>query len=46
LSKVPAEIGNLTNLTVLHLNEHQLSEMPAKIGNLVNLTNLHLKANQ
>jgi len=45
LESVPAEIGNLTNLTVLNLAKN-LSSLPAEIGNLTSLTWLSLYANQ
>ena len=45
--EIPAEIGNLTNLTALYLGYNDLSgEIPAEIGNLNNLTNLDLRGNQ
>ena len=45
--EIPAEIGNLTNLTSLYLNVNQLTgEIPAEIGSLTNLTSLHLIENQ
>ena len=43
---VPAEIGQLTSLTVLDLVDNQLSGMPAEIGQLTSLTELYLKGNQ
>ena len=46
LARVPAEIGSLTNLTVLTLVSSQLTSIPAEIGNLTNLTYLSLHANQ
>ena len=46
LSELPAEIGQLVNLTTLNLRGNQLSELPAEIGQLVNLTTLHLSGNQ
>ena len=45
--EIPPEIGNLTNLTYLHLGENQLSgKIPAEIGSLTNLTELYLNNNQ
>ena len=44
---IPAELGNLTNLTGLSLNGNQLSgAIPAELGNLTNLTGLSLNGNQ
>ena len=44
---IPAEIGNLTNLTELNLTNNQLTgEIPTEIGNLINLTRLKLSRNQ
>jgi hypothetical protein len=43
---VPAEIGQLTALTELHLDGNRLSGLPAKIGQLKELTELHLNGNQ
>ncbi len=45
--KIPAELGNLTNLEFLSLNFNQLSgEIPAELGSLSNLTDLSLEANR
>jgi len=45
--EIPPEIGNLTNLTNLLLNDNQLTgSIPSEIGNLTNLTNLLLNDNQ
>ena len=45
--EIPSEIGNLTNLTTLFLNDNQLTgEIPSEIGNLTNLTTLFLNDNQ
>ena len=39
--EIPAELGNLTNLTHLSLYDNQLTgEIPAELGSLTNLTNL------
>jgi len=46
LSDLPAEIGNLTNVTWLHLSRNVLSNLPAEIGDLTNLTRLLLYNNQ
>ena len=44
---IPPELGNLTNLTVLHLRGHQLAgAIPPELGNLANLEELHLYQNQ
>jgi len=43
---LPAEIGNLTNLTTLELHNNQLSSLPPEIGKLTNLTTLSLSENQ
>jgi len=44
---IPAEIGNLTNLTNLYLGVNQLSgSIPVEIGNLTNLIYLYLSYNQ
>ena len=43
---IPPEIGCLTNLTYLRLNQNQLTgEIPPEIGNLTNLTELRLHSN-
>ena len=45
--EIPPEIGNLTNLTTLNLENNQLTgEIPPEIGNLTNLTTLNLTENQ
>ena len=37
--EIPAELGDLTNLTELHLSGNQLTgEIPAELGSLTNLT--------
>ena len=44
---IPPELGNLTDLTVLGLEQNQLTgEIPAELGNLVNLYTLLLAENQ
>ncbi|MGY8788354.1 MAG: leucine-rich repeat domain-containing protein, partial [Fidelibacterota bacterium] len=43
----PSEIGNLTNLEWLHLQNNELTgSIPSEIGNLINLERLHLDNNQ
>ena len=43
---IPAELGNLTNLTTLYLYRNSLSgSIPAELGNLTNLWFLHLNNN-
>lgn len=44
--ELPPEIGNLTNLTNLNLDNNQLTGLPPEIGNLTNLTSLNLSSNQ
>ena len=41
---LPAELGNLTHLTELHLNNNYslTGSIPAELGNLTNLTELYL----
>jgi internalin A len=46
LSDLPAEIGQLSNLSTLNLSMNQLSDLPAEITQLSNLTTLHLSGNQ
>ena len=47
LSGAMPELGNLSNLTVLGLEQNQLTgEIPAELGNLVNLYTLLLAENQ
>ncbi|MDM8526627.1 leucine-rich repeat domain-containing protein [Anaerolineales bacterium HSG24] len=46
ISELPAEIGQLTNLTSLSLWDNQLSQLPNEIGQLTNLTSLSLSYNQ
>ena len=44
---LPAELGSLTNLQVLHLYENELSgALPESLGNLTNLRELHLYENE
>ena len=44
---IPPELGNLSDLTVLGLEQNQLTgEIPADLGNLVNLRTLLLAGNQ
>lgn len=42
---IPSEIDNLTEITVLDLNDNNLSSLPPEIGNLSRLTLLSLKGN-
>jgi len=45
--EIPPEIGNLTNLTYLNLNNSNVTgEIPPEIGNLTNLTYLSLWGNE
>jgi len=45
--EIPPEIGNLTNLTQIHLDGNQLTgEIPKEIGNLTSLTYLGLHSNE
>jgi len=43
---LPAEIGDLTSLTLLDLSNNQLNAIPPEIGNLAMLTDLELDNNQ
>ena len=38
LTELPAEIGQITNLTQLNLSRNSLSSLPPEIGQLTNLT--------
>ena len=45
--EIPAELGNLSNLTYLELAHNELSgEIPAELGSLSNLTYLELAGNE
>ena len=45
--EIPAELGDLTNLEELYLNNNQLTgEIPAELGDLTKLTELQLRSNQ
>ncbi len=46
IKELPAEIGQLTNLTHLFLSNNQLSSLPPEIEQLTNLTYLDLAYNQ
>jgi Leucine-rich repeat (LRR) protein len=47
LTTIPAEIGNLTNLTYLGIEKnYYLTTIPAEIGNLTNLTTLFFYQNR
>jgi internalin A len=46
IKKIPPEIGNLTNLTILSLPNNQITAIPDSISNLINLTCLSLEKNQ
>ena len=44
--EIPAELGSLSNLTWLLLNDNDLSgEIPAELGSFSNLTELNLNDN-
>ena len=46
LTRLPPEIGQLTNLTELYLQRNQLRTLPPQIGQLANLTELRFNNNQ
>ena len=46
LESLPPEIGNLTGLEDLYLDDNQLTELPREIGNLTHLKALILRSNQ
>ena len=46
LTMLPAEIGQLTNLSRLSLYSNQLTTLPKEIGQLTNLSELYLHFNQ
>ena len=46
LSSLPACIGQLSNLTELHINNNLLTYLPESIGDLTNLTKLIVNHNQ
>ncbi|CDP11199.1 unnamed protein product [Coffea canephora] len=47
IGTIPTSLGNLTNLTVLHLYDNQLSgSIPEELGNLELLTDLELDRNE
>ena len=46
LTSLPPEIGQLTRLRKLRLDDNQLKELPPEIGSLTNLTELYLSYNQ
>ncbi len=46
LQTLPAEIGQLVNLTEFNLSRNQLTAVPPEIGQLVNLTELGLRDNK
>jgi Leucine-rich repeat (LRR) protein len=46
LTVLPSEIGNLTNLIFLHLDDNRLTSIPKEIGNLTNLIGLYLSKNE
>jgi internalin A len=45
LTRLPPEIGQLTALTDLYLNDNQLITLPPEIGNLTALTELRVQGN-
>ena len=46
LTTVPPEIGQLTSLMMLHLNDNQLTAVPLEIGQLPKLEELYLYSNR
>jgi Leucine-rich repeat (LRR) protein len=46
IESLPAEIGNLTNLTELYLYNNQLTRVPKELGQLTKLTKLYMFRNQ
>ena len=46
LTNLPKEIGNLTNLQRLYLDNNKLTSLPNEIGNLINLKFLSLGINK
>ena len=46
LTKLPVEIGQLTQLTTLHLSNNKLTHLPVEIGQLTQLTTLNLSNNK
>ena len=46
LTSLPAEIGQLTSLSKLHISGNQLTSLPAEIGQLTSLTQLYLRRNE
>ena len=46
LKEIPKEIGQLTQLTELHLSSNQLTALPDSLGQLTQLTDLDLSSNQ
>ena len=47
IGEIPAELGSLSNLTILYLSGNELSgEIPAELGSLSNLVGLNLSGNQ
>ena len=43
ITTLPAEIGQLANLTWLYLEGNQLTTLPPEIGKLTKLTELHIE---
>ena len=46
LTSLPAEIGQLTSLRVLSLNDNPLTNLPAEIGQLTSLEEFYLMGNK